>query len=80
MLVGTQLAVRASIRHLFISFQKGNIEDREIFENKIEETITQLRLKSASEGEWVIGASPYRIEDYSDEDWSSNWDLLKVKI
>ena len=51
MLVGTQLAVRASIRHLFISFQKGNIEDREIFENKIEETITQLRLKSASEGE-----------------------------
>jgi len=56
---------------------KGNIEDREIFENKIEETITQLRLKSASEGERVIGASPYRIEDYSDEDWSSNWDLLK---
>jgi len=56
---------------------KGNIEDREIFEKKIDETITQLRLKSATEGERVIGASPYRIEDYSDEDWSSNWDLLK---
>jgi len=58
---------------------KGNIEDREIFEKKIDETITQLRLKSATEGERVIGASPYRIEDYSDEDWSSNWDLLKAK-
>ena len=56
---------------------KGNVEDRDIFERKIEETITSLRESCADEGEKVIGASPYRIEDYSEEDWARGWHQLK---
>ena len=39
---------------------KGNIEDRDIFQEKIEESIDDLREKIVKEGERVIGASPYR--------------------
>ena len=39
---------------------KGNIEDRDIFQEKIEESIDDLREKIVNEGERVIGASPYR--------------------
>ena len=38
----------------------GNIEDRDIFEEKIEESIDDLRERVVKEGERVIGASPYR--------------------
>jgi len=57
---------------------KGNIEDRDIFQEKIEESIDDLREKIVKEGERVIGASPYRIEDYSDEDWALGWDQLRI--
>ena len=39
---------------------KGNIEDRDIFQDKIEESIDDLRENIVKEGERVIGASPYR--------------------
>ena len=55
----------------------GNIEGRDIFDRKIEETVTSLRKNIAEEGEKVIGSSPYRIEDFNDEDWSRGWDQLK---
>ena len=55
----------------------GNIEARDIFDKKIEETVTSLRRNIAEEGEKVIGSSPYRIEDFNDEDWSRGWDQLK---
>lgn len=42
---------------------RGNIEDRDVFTKKIEETVSELRRNAAEEGETVIGASPYRIED-----------------
>ena len=38
----------------------GNIEDRDIFEEKIEESIDDLRERVVKEGERVIGVSPYR--------------------
>jgi len=57
---------------------KGNIGDRDIFQEKIEESIDDLRENVVKEGERVIGASPYRIEDYSDEDWALGWAQLRI--
>jgi len=56
---------------------KGNIEERDIFYLKLNESSLELRLKSALEGERVIGESPYRIEDYSEAEWAQGWNLLK---
>merc|ERR1711970_288927 len=56
---------------------KGNIEERDIFDEKLSESSLELRLKSALEGERVIGESPYRIEDYDEADWADGWNLLK---
>jgi len=67
-----------ALGNCLIESVKGNIEDRDIFEEKIEESINDLREKVVKEGERVIGASPYRIEDYSDEDWAYGWDQLRI--
>ena len=56
---------------------KGNIDERDIFNVKLPESSLELRLKSALEGEKVIGESPYRIEDYDEADWAHGWNLLK---
>eukprot|EP00091_Calanus_sinicus_P014458 TRINITY_DN3200_c0_g1_i3.p1 TRINITY_DN3200_c0_g1~~TRINITY_DN3200_c0_g1_i3.p1 ORF type:complete len:352 (-),score=80.35 TRINITY_DN3200_c0_g1_i3:421-1476(-) len=56
---------------------KGNIDERDIFDLKLNESSIDLRLKSALEGERVIGESPYRIEDYNDVEWAQGWNLLK---
>jgi len=56
---------------------KGNIDERDIFDEKLSESSLELRLKSALEGERVIGESPYRIEDYDEADWADGWNLLK---
>ena len=58
---------------------RGNIEDREVFSKKIEETVNELRLAAAEEGEKVIGCSPYRIEDFSEEEWAAGWDRLRYE-
>lgn len=68
--------VRASGNCLIESI-KGNIDERDIFATKLNESSIELRLKSALEGERVIGESPYRIEDYSDVEWAQGWNLLK---
>ena len=49
-----------ALGNCLIESVKGNIEDRDIFEEKIEESINELREKVVKEGERVIGASPYR--------------------
>jgi len=67
-----------ALGNCLIESVKVNIEDRDIFEEKIEESINELREKVVKEGERVIGASPYRIEDYSDEDWAYGWDQLRI--
>ena len=56
---------------------RGNVEDRDVFTKKIEESVTELRRNAAEEGELVIGASPYRIEDFSEEEWAAGWDRLR---
>jgi len=56
---------------------KSNIEDRDIFERKIDESVAELREKCVEEGERVIGASPYRIEDFTDEEWLEGWQQMK---
>lgn len=56
---------------------KGNIEERDVFDVKLNETALELRLKSVEEGEKVIGESPYRIDDYNESDWAKGWDSLK---
>jgi len=56
---------------------KGNIEERDVFDVKLNETALELRLKSVEEGEKVIGESPYRIDDYNETDWAKGWDSLK---
>jgi len=58
---------------------RGNIEDRDVFSKKIEETVSELRLAAAEEGEKVIGCSPYRIEDFSEEEWAAGWDRLRYE-
>ena len=58
---------------------RGNIEDREVFSQKIEESVSELRRKAAEEGEKVIGSSPYRIEDFSEEEWAEGWDRLRYE-
>lgn len=68
--------VRASGNCLIESI-KGNIDERDIFNEKLNESSIELRLKSALEGEKVIGESPYRIEDYNDVEWAQGWNLLK---
>ena len=35
---------------------RGNIEDRDVFTKKIEESVSELRRNAAEEGETVIGA------------------------
>lgn len=67
-----------ALGNCLIESVKGNIEDRDIFAEKIKESINELREKVVKEGERVIGASPYRIEDYSDEDWAYGWDQLRI--
>ena len=49
-----------ALGNCLIESVKGNIEDRDIFEEKIEDSINELREKVVKEGERVIGASPYR--------------------
>ena len=49
-----------ALGNCLIESVKGNIEDRDIFDEKIEESINELREKVVKEGERVIGASPYR--------------------
>ena len=52
---------------------QGNVEDRNIFEKKIEETITSLRENCADVSDKVLkllSESSYRIEGCSDEDWA----------
>jgi len=56
---------------------RGNVEDRDVFSKKIEETVSELRRNAAEEGETVIGASPYRIADFSEEEWAEGWDRLR---
>ena len=56
---------------------RGNVEDRDVFTKKIEESVSELRRKAAEEGELVIGSSPYRIEDFSEEEWAAGWDRLR---
>jgi len=58
---------------------KVNVEDRKVFDKKITESIDDLRCHCAEEGEKVIGSSPYRIEEYTDEDWAMNWNMLKQR-
>merc|ERR1712038_381046 len=58
---------------------RGNIEDRDVFSQKIEETVSELRRNAAQEGEKVIGCSPYRIEDFSEEEWAQGWDRLRYE-
>ena len=49
-----------ALGNCLIESVKGNIEDRDIFDKKIEDSINELREKVVKEGERVIGASPYR--------------------
>lgn len=56
---------------------KSNIDDRDIFEHKLDENIATLRENCVEEGEQVIGASPYRIEDFTDEEWHEGWQQMK---
>ena len=52
---------------------KGNVEHRDIFERKIEETITSLRESCEDVGDKVLellDARSYRIKGCSDEDWA----------
>jgi len=56
---------------------KGNIEERDIFDVKLTESSVELRLRSALEGERILRESPYRIEDYNEDEWSEGWNLLK---
>jgi len=56
---------------------KGNVDEREIFDVKLNETSIELRINSALEGEKVIGESPYRIEDYDEAQWAQGWNQLK---
>jgi len=56
---------------------RGNIEERPIFDVKLVDSALELRMKSAVEGERVIGESPYRIEDYNEVEWAHGWNLLK---
>ena len=52
---------------------KGNVEHRDIFERKIEETITSLRESCENVGDKVLellDARSYRIKGCSDEDWA----------
>jgi len=56
---------------------KGNVDERDIFDEKLNESPIELRIKSVLEGEKVIGESPYRIEDYDDAEWAKGWNQLK---
>ena len=58
---------------------RGNVEDRDVFTSKIEETVSELRRNTAVEGETVIGASPYRIEDFSEEQWAEGWARMRYE-
>ena len=49
-----------ALGNCLIESVKGNIEDRDIFNEKIKESIDELREKVVKDGEKVIGASPYR--------------------
>jgi len=78
--MGVQLVGGTPVKasgNCLIESVKGNIEERDIFDIKLAESSLELRLKSAVEGERVIGESPYRIEDYNEDEWAQGWNLLK---